>query len=321
VSRVLITGSIAYDILLGYDGAFTDSVDSSSLDSLSVSFFSPHFEKHYGGTGANIAWNLALLDGDPLLVGSVGRDGGEYLSLLKDRGVDTKNVEQLHDHVTATAIINTDTKEHQIAFFHPGADMHGAWCAPVDDREDIAYAIVSPRDPRLMLTAMNWCAEYRVPVFFDPGQQVALLSEDDVSRAVRVSTGVIVNEYEWSLLKEKLHCTEENFAQLCSLLIVTRGEHGLTMFDENGALDIGVCPIDSVVNPTGAGDALRAGLLYGLSHNWSRVDSCRLGAVMGARCVECPSTQMQTIDRDSLWQTVEDVYGERLPEVVSVSVV
>src|SRR3989344_4239911 len=207
--KILVTGSKAYDVLLGYDGSFADAIDPTALNRLSVSFFSPHFARHHGGTGANIAWNLKLLGGDPLLVSTVGSDGGEYLALLEERGVSTKFLEKREDSVTATAIIGTDTSERQIAFFHPGADAKGVWPNLQDHREDIAHAIISPRNPILMMEGAHWCEKYKVPFLFDPGQLIIGLSADELMFGVRSGAGVIANEYEWGLLSEKLRLSTD----------------------------------------------------------------------------------------------------------------
>ena len=123
--RILVTGSTAYDVMLGYSGSFADAIDPKTLDSLAVSFYSPHYKRHHGGTGANIAWNLKLLGSDPLLVSTVGTDGQDYLTLFQDRDIDVTHLEKRDDSVTATAIIGTDSSERQITFFHPGADAVG----------------------------------------------------------------------------------------------------------------------------------------------------------------------------------------------------
>ena len=314
-NRVLVTGSIAYDVLLSYDGVFADAIHADALDQLSLSFFAQHYARHNGGTGANIAWNLRLLNGDPLLVSTAGSDGGEYLATLQERGIDTQYVDLIQDRVTATAIIGTDSRENQITFFHPGADVAGTWPDLSSLRDDIAYAIVSPRDTRLMLAAVEWCEAMRLPFIFDPGQQINAFSEDELSRCVRASAGVIVNEYEWSLISKRLNYTEENIILDTPLLIITRSEHGITTFNSDGAQTFGACKPDKVVNPTGAGDAFRAGLLKGFSSGWSLTDSCRLGAALGSKVVEIEGTLIDQLDLVDLRKRVKETYDEELPNL------
>lgn len=314
--RILVTGSTAYDLLLHSEGSFAEGLASQELESLSVAFLAQRFARHHGGTGANIAWNLRLLGEDPLLVSAVGDDGGEYKALLTDRGINTDFVEEVSGHATATAIVSTDSDSRQITFFHPGADQHGSWPDLSQDRDDLAYAIVSPRDAVLMMRAADWCKEFGVPYLFDPGQQILAFGEDELRRALDGSAGVIVNEYEWELLSNKLNCTEENINVITPLLIVTRGEHGATYFDESGGSSVPSCKADCMINPTGAGDAFRSGLLAGLRAGWDTLNCVRLGAAMGSFAVEIEGTLLDSIDKDQLWQRAEEAYGGTLPNVL-----
>lgn len=311
--KILVTGSTAYDVMLGYNGSFADAIDPKALSELSVSFFSPHYARHHGGTGANIAWNLKLLGVDPLLVSTVGTDGGAYTALLEERGIDTEFVEKLDSHVTATAIIGTDTGERQITFFHPGADADGSWPEIIDRREEISHAIISPRNAVLMNEAVHWCAKNAVPYLFDPGQQVISLSDDELRFGIENSAGLIANEYEWGLISERLNITEENALLKTPMVIVTRGENGVTCFCEEGALNVGPCTPDKVVNPTGAGDAFRSGLLAGMQAGWSRIDCLRLGNAMGSLAVELEGTLIDHVDLDAVLARAEMAYGEKLP--------
>ncbi|MFH0851615.1 MAG: PfkB family carbohydrate kinase, partial [Candidatus Peregrinibacteria bacterium] len=234
MKKILVTGSIAYDVLLGYEGSFADAIDPKALQHLSLSFFSPRYTRHHGGTAANIAWNLRLLGGDPLVVGTVGSDGGPYKALLHERGIDVTYIEEQKGQVTATAIIGTDQKECQITFFHPGADAAGTWPDLSEERDELQYAIVSARDTRQMTEAMLWCGRSKVPVFFDPGQQVIAFSADELKRLTKMSAGVIVNDYEWSLLKEALKVNDKTILNIVPLAIVTHGEKGVTLLSKDG---------------------------------------------------------------------------------------
>lgn len=319
--RILVTGSVAYDVLLGYDGSFADAIDPSALDRLSVSFFSPHYARHHGGTGANVAWNLKLLLQEPLLVSAVGADGAAYVEILKGRGIDTSAIEVLRDHATATAIIGTDSDERQIAFFHPGADAHGTWpeAALADLREELRYAIVSPRDASAMMRAARWCGDWKVPYLFDPGQQVIALGCDELLAAVRGSSGVVANAYEWSLLSEKIGASASKLLELAPFLIVTNGEKGLTIHvrgeGAHGATVLPACTPDRVVNPTGAGDALRAGVLTGLASGWSLRQCGMLGASLASFVCEQEGTLLDFVDLNDVLGRAEVTYGQPLPEL------
>ncbi|KKW38272.1 MAG: PfkB [Candidatus Peribacteria bacterium GW2011_GWB1_54_5] len=313
MSRILVTGSTAYDLLLTYDGSFTDSIDPNALDSFSVGYVTPHFERHHGGTGANISWNLKLLRQEPLLVSTVGSDGGEYLALLEERGISTAHIEKREDALTATAIIGSDNREHQITFYHPGADAKGSWPDLADERENIGYAIVSPRDTTIMVDAMQWCRSFGVSFLFDPGQQVMSFGKDALLRSMESSSGVVVNAYEWSAVTERLKMTEDDLLGRIPFIVVTRGEQGVEVFTRGHAIALPSCKAEKVINPTGAGDALRAGILTGLAAGWSLRDAARLGAAMGSFAVECEGTLMDSLDLDHLWERARVTYGEDLP--------
>lgn len=323
--RILITGSIAYDLLLNYDGSFQDALRGQSLEKLSVSFFVPHLRRHHGGTGANIAWNLRLLGGEPMLVGTVGTDGGSYCALLEERGIDTSHVERRKDSITATAIIGTDNGERQITFFHPGADALGQWPDLSEERDEIAWTVVGARNPVLMMEAVRWCSKAGLPLLFDPAQQVIILSKDELRSAVALSRGVICNDYEWGLLQERTGWSEEEILGHAEFLIVTKGDAGVALSRRemnseqlamSNTMHISACKPDRVVNPTGAGDAFRAGLLFGLEQKWNLADCCRLGAAMGSFAVEMEGTLMESLDREEVWERARIRYGETLPALM-----
>lgn len=311
--RFLVHGSIAYDLLLQLDGSFLDGLDKNHLEKLSVSYFMPHFAKHHGGTGANIAWNLGLLSQTPILIGTVGNDGGEYLSLLEERGVSTEFTERLETHVTATAVIGTDTDERQITFFHPGADAHGSLPKFNGNSPEAQYAIVGARNPALMISGARQCHTLGVPYLFDPGQQSHSLSQDEFRHAVKESNGLIVNEYEWRLASERLGWEEKDVTDACGLLIITLGEKGVALHTSKEIVTVPACKADKVVNPTGAGDALRAGILVGLASKWSLEQTGRLGAVMGSFVVEQEGTLLDALDPDAIAARYKENYGEEIP--------
>lgn len=312
VMRTLITGTVAYDLLLQSDGSFLDHL-TETKESLSVVYLAQHFARHHGGTGANIAWNLRLLGGDPLLVATVGQDGGEYKALLHERGVDTTYIEQLNDFMTSTAIIGTDSHEHQIGYFHPGADSQGTWPSLNDERDDLSYAIMSPRDERLMDEGIAWCKSHQVPYVLDPGQRLTSYPTDSYRRAIEGSFGLIVNEYEWELTKKRLGVSEATILELTQQVIITLGENGAMLVDSSGAITVGGCMPDKVVNPTGAGDGFRAAYLYALDKGWSKTDALRLANAMGSFIVECEGTLLNQLDLDVLRSRAEQAYGEPFP--------
>lgn len=311
--RFLINGSIAFDLLLSHDGSFLTGIDQGNLDKLSINYLAQGFVRHHGGTAANIGWNLALLGHTPVLAGAVGIDGAGYLELLSERGVDTSKVERRTDAITATAVIATDTSERQISFFHPGADGLGSFPDLSEEREEYVYAVMSPRNPLLMLRGAAACAAAKIPYLFDPGQVVHAFAEEELHRAVRESRGLIVNEYEWQLASAKLGWKERDVVDACGMLTITLGEKGLRIVTAKDDLHIPAAVPERVVNPTGAGDAVRAGLLVGLASGWSLRDTGRLSAVLGCLVVEQEGTLLDSLDIATLQSRAQQAYGEELP--------
>ncbi len=312
--RFLVNGSIAYDVLLQYDGSFAEVIHAADLEKLSVSFYAPGYQRFPGGTGANIAWYLRILKQDVSLIGSVGKDGDEYLSMLKKAGVDVKFVDRNQDAVTATAMIGTDTHERQIAFFHPGADAVGT--LPDSFKKGMFHhAIVSPRNPQLNLDLASRLERDGVPYFFDPGQVAHAFGKDEFRRAIKASKGLIVNEFEWGITQEKTEWTQKDIVEACGLLVMTRGEEGLIIADRLQEHGIAAAKPTKFTNPTGAGDALRAGLMAGMGAGWSLEDSGRLGAVMGSFAVECMGTLAMDLSIKQIAERFELTYGKPMPKL------
>lgn len=311
--RFLVNGSIAFDLLLNHEGSFLSGIDPKHLDNLSVNYLAQGFVRHHGGTAANIGWHLALLGHSPLLIGAVGSDGAEYLAMLKKRGADVSLVEKRTDSITATAVIATDLGERQISFFHPGADGKSSFPDISAHKKELKYAIMSPRNPLLMLEGAAVCKKHGIPYLFDPGQVVHAFSDDELRRAVAESAGLIVNEYEWELAKKKLGWTEREVVGACGMLIVTLGERGISFLTPEGEVKVAPCVTKKLVNPTGAGDAARAGLLHGLGSGWSLQDTGRLGAILGCLVVEQSGTLLDSLDLKEVQKRSKAAYGQELP--------
>ncbi len=313
--KFLVNGSIAFDLLLSHEGSFLSGIDPKNLDRLSVNYLAQGYVRHHGGVAANIGWNLALLDQTPVLLAAVGSDGADYLKLLQSKGVDVSLVQTVPDAVTATALIATDIDERQISFFHPGAD--GASVLPDFSslKKDIAFAIMGPRNPMLMLQGAKQCEKLGIPYLFDPGQLVHAFGQDEFRSAVTGSRGLVVNEYEWGIASMKLGWKEEDIVSACGMLIITLGDKGIRFVTEKEDLTVPACKPLHVVNPTGAGDAARAGLLIGLASGWSLQHTGRLAAMMGCLLVEQEGTLLDSLDHAALQKRVKENYGEELLEV------
>ncbi len=311
--KFLVNGSIAFDLLLGHNGSFLSGIDPKHLETLSVNYLAERFVRHHGGTAANIGWNLCLLGATPMLVSAVGFDGAEYLSLLSEKGADIRHVNRIPDAVTAMALIATDSDERQISFFHPGADAEGTFPAIRDLREEIAYAIMSPRNPLLMLQGATECAKAKIPYLFDPGQVVFAFGNDELKHVISGSAGLIVNEYEWNVSSKKLGWKEKDVVDACGMLVQTLGDKGLSIMTKEGTVTIPACRAERVMNPTGAGDAVRAGLLFGLASKWSLLHSGRLAAILGCLVVEQEGTLLPSLESETIQERAMENYGEELP--------
>ncbi len=299
--KYLVNGSIAYDILLGYEGDFRTAIDSTSLDALSVNYLVPHYKKTKGGTGANIAIALRALEENVSIVSAIGHDGEEYRALLHDRGIDTSFIQREENAVTATAVITTDMDNRQISFFHPGADGM-AHFPTIHERYDLA--IFSPRNPLTYHEGVEQMVQNNIPFIFDPGQVIHAFSADELRAFMQLSICTVMNEYEWELLQKITGCTSAIVQSLCPLIVITLGEKGLVLKKGSEECTTKAVQGIDVINPTGAGDALRAGLMYGLSRNWSLEHIGTLCAVMGSFAVEQEGTLLLDLKKEKIVERV-----------------
>ena len=314
--RILVTGTIAFDHLFSYDSQFLEQLrEATTMEVLSVSFQPYRYVKRHGGTGVNIAWNIALLGGSPLLVGNVGSDGKDYVTMLKERGIDTTYVDEKTSSMTPTGVCCTDTREHQIWFFYRGADGVGHWPELGDKAKESQYAIIGARNPSQMLEGLQWCKAAGIPRLFDPGQYIMDFTVDDLRTATALSTGVIVNEFEWGMLQKRLGCTPEDIVKTAEYLIITKSEQGYTIHTQTSSEDFPRCDCDKLVNPTGAGDSFRAGMILGLTSGWTLQQASQLGAAIASFVVEQEGTLLDSLDMQRLQARVSAAYGEALPKL------
>jgi adenosine kinase len=296
--KILITGSVVYDLLLNYDGSFTEHIQGANLEQLGLAFVTSHFAKHHGGTAANIARTVAMLGGSPLTVASVGRDADEYIKLLSDEGIDTSFIQKSEEDVCSTAVLGTDSNEQQIIFYHPGADRLGEW--PEIEPSNIAYGIASPREERFMFECLRFCKEHSIPSFFDPGQRIFSMTDDDFERGIDLATGIIANAFEWGVITDRLNTSAEDMLSELDTIIITKGDAGVTIHTADGEMNIPSCKADKVLNPTGAGDAFRAGLLVSLVQGESLENAAMFGNAMGSLSVESEQPVVVGVTREKV---------------------
>ena len=308
--RVLISGSVAYDTIMVFEGHFKDHILPDRVHMLNVSFLAPRMKREFGGCAANIAYNLKGLGGSPVVLATVGRDAGDYLARLRSQGIDTAHVKTLDDHYTAQAFITTDLADNQINAFHPGA-MAQAHTVSARDALPAAFGIVAPNGKEAMLTHARQFREAGVPFVFDPGQGLPMFDGEELRGLIGAATAVAVNDYESSMLSERTGWSEEEIAARVEALIVTLGAEGAQVWSGGTRTAIPPCAVAAPVDPTGCGDAFRGGLLHGRSLGWDWVASARLGSTMGALKIEHQGAQNHPIVLDEVAARHEAAYGTR----------
>lgn len=294
--NVVVTGSIAYDYLMTFPGRFAEHILPDQIHRLSVSFLVDEMRKQRGGCAANIAYNLALLGERPRLMGTVGQDFAAYRAWLEGRGVDTSLVRTEEDLFTASFFVSTDEDGNQIANFYTGAMARArdlSLQALKNDRIDLV--VISPNDPQAMVKYAAECEELSIPYLYDPSQQIVRLSGEELRKGLEGSTLLVINEYEFEMLREKTALTARQIqaapSQAC---IVTKGMEGSRIWTANRAYEIPPAIPPGVDDPTGVGDAYRAGVIKGLALGlpWDLIG--RMGSVAATYALEQPGPQNHT---------------------------
>ncbi len=308
--KTLICGSIAYDSIMVFPGRFKDHILPDQVHILNVAFVVPTLRREYGGVAGNIAYNLALLEGEPLLLATVGEDAGEYLARLDAMGIDRSHVKCITGTHTAQAFITTDLDDNQIVAFHPGAMAHSHENGVPHDA-NIGLAIVGPDGREGMIAHAQELTERGIPFVFDPGQAMPLFSGPELRALAGQATYMAVNDYEAKLLASKTGADLTELAHGLDALIVTRGAQGSEIQTREGTLHIPAAPAAAIVDPTGCGDAYRAGLLYGIAHGLGWETAGRLGSVMGAMKIEHNGAQRHHATRSAIAERFEAAFGCR----------
>jgi adenosine kinase len=283
--KIVVTGSIAYDYLMSFPGKFTEHFLPEHMNRVSLSFLVDTMDKRRGGCAPNIAYTLALLGERPLLMATAGEDFGEYRQWLDAAGIDTSLSPQIPGKFCASFFCSTDQANNQIASFYTGA-MADAGQLSFRSVRDCGYAIIAPNDPGAMIQYAEECRTLGIKFIFDPGQQCARMSGDELREGVTGATIVVVNDYELELLRQKTGLSEADILLEAGALIVTRGEHGSSVLTRGNRVDVAAVPPHRIVDPTGVGDAYRGGLLKGLAVGLPYDVSAQLGSVAAAYALE-----------------------------------
>jgi adenosine kinase len=308
--RTLICGSIAYDTIMVFHDQFKKHILPDQLHILNVAFLVPDMRREFGGCAGNIAYNLKLLGGEPVIMATVGADAGPYLERMRSLELSTEHVTEVGAGYTAQAFITTDLDDNQITAFHPGA-MTLSHHNRVTAARDIGLGIVAPDGREGML---QHAAEFKaagIPFIFDPGQGLPMFNGEELLALINQASYCTVNDYEAQMLCERTGLGLEAVAQRVKALIVTRGAEGAHLYQAGDRIDVPAVTAEALVDPTGCGDAFRGGLLYGLGAGWDLVRSVRLASLMGAIKIASRGGQNHSLTREEIATRYARAWGER----------
>jgi adenosine kinase len=307
----LICGSLAYDTVLMFEGRFRDHILPDKLHVLNVCFVTPAIRRSFGGCAGNIAYNLKLIGGEGLIMATVGHDFGPYAAWLERWDLPRTHVRVLENEFTAQGYITTDLENNQITTFHPGA-MNQSHLNRVSDSSGIRLGIVAPDGREGMVAHAEQFAAAGVPFIFDPGQGLPMFGGEELRGFIARAAWVAVNDYEASLLTERTGWSLEQIASRVRALIVTRGGEGSWIFADGQRLEIPVAPAASIADPTGCGDAYRAGLLFGLQRGLDWASTGRVASLLASIKIAHHGTQQHRVTLEEFQQRFRTAFGYAL---------
>jgi adenosine kinase len=306
--RTLICGSIAYDTIMVFHDRFKNHILPEQIHILNVAFLVPDMRREFGGCAGNIAYNLQMIGGEPLIMATVGDDFHGYGERLAELGLPQTHIRRIPRTYTAQAFITTDLDDNQITAFHPGA-MNFSHENRVGEAEGITLGIVAPDGREGMLRHAREFHEAGIPFVFDPGQGLPMFSGGELLHFVELADYVALNDYEAHLLQERTGYTIDQLARRVTALVVTRGALGSVIYAGGREWEIPCVPAAEVVDPTGCGDAYRAGLLYGIARGMDWFTTGRLASLMGAIKIACRGGQNHRFTRDELEERFRAAFG------------
>ena len=308
----LVCGSFAYDRIMAYPGRFREDILPDRIHRLNVCFVVPDIQHEFGGSGGNIVYNMKLLGMDCLPMGTVGTDFGEYGEWLDNNGVDRRHLRVIDDTYTAQCFITTDLDNNQVTTFQVGAMAH-SHVNEVSMAQGVGIGIVAPDGREGMLQHARQFAGAGIPFIFDPGQNVTVLTGAELADSFRHATWLVFNDYEWGLVEEKTGLTVATVRDLADALVVTRGAAGSTVYARGRQVDIPAAAAERPADPTGCGDAYRAGLLYGLERGMDWETTGRIASLMGKIKIETRGTQNHRFTPQEFADLFKQHFGYSLP--------
>lgn len=310
--QTLICGSLAFDTIMVFQDQFQNHILPDQIHKLSVAFFVPDMRREFGGTAGNIAYNLQLLEDKPLIMATVGEDFAPYQKWIDQNKLASQHIKTIADSFTAQAFITTDIDDNQITAFHPGAMME-AHQNSVNDAKDVALAIIAPDGRDGMFQHAKECFDANIPFVFDPGQGLPMFNGEELMHFIEMATYLAVNDYEAQVLQDKTGLTLEQLAEKVDALIVTLGGQGSNIYADGQRYDVPSVKPKEIVDPTGCGDAYRAGLLYGIVRKWDWPTCGRLASTMGAIKIASRGGQNHKPSREE----IENLYSQALVKDVA----
>jgi adenosine kinase len=308
--QIVVAGSLAYDNIMDFPGLFKDHILPEKIDSINLSFLVTDLKRQRGGCAANIAYSIALLGGRARIVAAAGHDFDEYAAWLEGEGIDIGGLHRFNDLATASCFVTSDQSSNQIVGFYPGAMGQAGTISMAESAGDRAeMCIVAPDDPAAMLRHCREAKTAGIPLVFDPSFQVIHLSGEDLWEAMKGARIVMLNDYEFAVLKEKTGKTEEEMLEEIEILVVTLGSKGSSIRTLDGHIQVPACEISGMVDPTGAGDSYRAGFLTGLSEGRELEICGRMGSVASAYVVERYGTQSHRYSREEFEARYQKNFG------------
>jgi adenosine kinase len=312
--HTLICGSLAFDTIMVFQDQFKNHILPDKIHKLSVAFYVPEMRKEFGGTAGNIAYNLQLLDGNPLIMATIGEDFATYTAWLNKNKLNTAHIKTIANSFTAQAFITTDIDDNQITAFHPGA-MVESHQNSVKDAKNVSLAVIAPDGRDGMFQHARECFETGIPFMFDPGQGLPMFNGEELLQFIEMADYLAVNDYESQIIQDKTGLTLDELAQKVKALIVTLGGSGSQIYADGQRYDIPCVKASQIVDPTGCGDAYRAGLLYGIARSWDWPTCGRLAATMGAIKIASRGGQNHAPTREE----IETIYTQALMKEVVAS--
>ncbi|MCF8192763.1 MAG: carbohydrate kinase family protein [Candidatus Methylopumilus sp.] len=305
--HTLICGSLAFDTIMVFQDKFKNHILPDKIHALSVAFYVPEMRREFGGTAGNIAYNLQLLDGNPLIMATVGDDFAPYQSWLTQHKLASTHIKTVAGTFTAQAFITTDTDDNQITAFHPGA-MVASHENSVNDAQGVTLAIIAPDGRDGMFQHARECFDAGIPFLFDPGQGLPMFNGEELLQFIEMADYLAVNDYESQIIQDKTGLNLQQLAAKVKALVVTLGGQGSQIYADGVCHEIPCIKAMNIVDPTGCGDAYRAGLLYGMARGWDWPTCGRLASTMGAIKIESRGGQNHKPSRAD----IEAIYTQAL---------